>query len=421
MRKLFFAFMALAAISLVGCKERNDEPQQNDGIIQVTHQLGEKVTNPVNAQWCKPQTAEATLTSLRCISDIFYYMDYQTDMQLDDLLAGNYRTREEFERAFSDIMFYPEGEEPIYAPQETACSGFVCKNEQGEILLGRNFDGDFGPMVMLFNRANGAKYVQMTDPCYNSILYINRETRKADGTLSNGTASLHRLLRQPLLTMDGMNEYGLCFGAFQLPKIDTVNIFPIIQTGHGDAMGANLMHNLILSKCKTVKEVEEFMSQHDYVTNNPTLNVHWLMADATGDWAMFEFWDNELNVYREDTLYTMCSNVCTPIPYEWYSIENYYRSWVPYTSYPKPGEATKADWQAVFSSKVRATHMMNNYRPVMSEMEALKCLQEGRYSLEVHNKLTNWSCVYNPKQRTILFALRNDMSKIYKLDLKTEL
>ena len=426
MKKLFLALMAVAAIALTGCRDKNSEPEPQpepqDGIIQVTHQLGEKVTNPLNLQWCKDSvSAKATLSSLRHISDVFYYMDYQMDMQLDNLLAGNYRTRDAFDKAFNDMMFNPGGEEPVYTPQRIACSGFVCKNEQGEVLLGRNFDGDFGPLLMMFNRTNGAKYVQMTDPCYNSLIYINLKTKKADGMLSNGKASLHRLLRQPLLTMDGMNEYGLCFGAFQLPKFDTVNIAPIYQEGHGDAMGANLFHNLILSKCKTVKDVEDFMSKHDFVTNNTTLNVHWLMADATGDWAMFEFWDNELNVYREDSLYKMSSNTCTPIPYEWYNIENYYRSWIPYTAYPKPGEATKSNWQSFFSSRIRATHMMNNYHPVMSEMEALKCLQEGRYSIEVYDHLTNWSCVYNPKQRTILFCIRNDMSKIYKLDLKKEL
>ena len=426
MKKLFLALMAVAAIALTGCKDNNNEPEPQpgpqDGIIQVTHQLGEKVTNPLNLQWCKDSvSAKATLSSLRHISDVFYYMDYQMDMQLDNLLAGNYRTRDAFDKAFNDMMFNPGGEEPVYTPQRIACSGFVCKNEQGELLLGRNFDGDFGPLLMMFNRTNGAKYVQMTDPCYNSLIYINLETKKADGMLSNGKASLHRLLRQPLLTMDGMNEYGLCFGAFQLPKFDTVNIAPIHQEGHGDAMGANLFHNLILSKCKTVKDVETFMSRHDFVTNNTTLNVHWLMADATGDWAMFEFWDNKLNVYREDSLYKMSSNTCTPIPYEWYNIENYYRSWIPYTAYPKPGEATKSNWQSFFSSRIRATHMMNNYHPVMSEMEALKCLQEGRYSIEVYDHLTNWSCVYNPKQRTILFCLRNDMSKVYKVDLKKEL
>lgn len=35
--------------------------------------------------------------------------------------------------------------------------------------------------------------------------------------------------------------------------------------------------------------------------------------------------------------------------------------------------------------------------------------------------MTNWSCIYNPAQKTVIFALRNDMSQVYKVDLKEDL
>ena len=394
--------------------------KEHYGFINVRRE-GKPVTNPTNSQWCKPLTAEATLSSLRRVSDRLYYMDYVTDLQLDDILSGNYRTREAFLQAFSNYMYTPEGEEPILPEMSKACSGFVCHNEQGELLLCRNYDGDDCPLVILFNTANGYKNVQFTGPSYNSPLYMNEDYTSGDGILSDGKTSLHRLMSEPLSVLDGMNEYGLCFGAYQLPPFDYVHINPVHQTSHNDAMNATLLHNLVLSKCKTVKEVEQYLQNHDYVSTNMILNVHWMMADATGDWAIFEYWNDTLHVYREDQLYQMSWYAGGTIPYEWFSIENYYRSWEPYSSYPTPGEVGINDWQVAFSPKIRVTHMMNAYKPVMKEMDALRCLQEGNFGLEVLNHVTGWSCVYNTVQRTIIFSLRNDMSQIYRVDLKKDL
>lgn len=48
-----------------------------------------------------------------------------------------------------------------------ACSGFICKNSKGEMLQGRNYDGDYGEMVVVSNRnvkPGEHKSVMMTDP-----------------------------------------------------------------------------------------------------------------------------------------------------------------------------------------------------------------------------------------------------------------
>ncbi len=80
-----------------------------------------------------------------------------------------------------------------------------------------------------------------------------------------------------------------------------------------------------------------------------------------------------------------------------------------------------ANWQQQMTNKLRVEHMMNFYHPVMTEMEALECLQEGHYGIEEYGGVTDWSMVFNPAERTILFNMRNDMSKIYTLDLKKDL
>lgn len=420
--KKFILLLAFAPIFFACSK---DEPEvvagpSIDNPTDVT-KIGDKVSNPKNIQWCKnPEVADATLSSLRHISDVLYTMNYTADMHLDELVNGDYRTRDAFENAFADFMFTPEGGEPVNDAQPQACSGFVCNTPGGDLLLGRNFDGAHGPMLMLFNSNNGYKYVQCTAPNYNSTLYAGPDNLHGDGILSDGKTSLHRLMREPLATMDGMNEHGLCFGAYQLPNFDEHN--PELRILHQNtgkkAISASLMHNLILSKCKTVREVEELLRSYDMININPYLNVHWMIADATGDWAIFEYWNDTLYVMRESELYRYGLLAGLSIPYEWYSIENYYRNPEAYLAYPAPIQSDPANWQVAMSAKTRVTHMMNSYNPTMTEKEAMYCLQEGRFSIEVPHDFTNWSCVYNPRKRTITFLLRNDMSKVYTVDLK---
>lgn len=430
MKNLRFAILAMmAAVVMIGCKSnKNDEPQpqQNDGVIQFTHQMGEPVSNPTNSDWCVAPAAEQTLSSLRRISDIFYYMDFATDLSLGTLVDANLRTNKDSHNAMEQLWFKPDGQEPPFDEEHPSCSGFVCFNEAGELLFGRNFDGAGGPLCMVFNKVNGQyDYVQFTAPNYNSARYngatYGREN--GDGILSDGKTPLHRLLRQPMATMDGMNEYGLCFGAFQLPVFgtDKETGMPIrVMQGENEdngkkAISTSLMHNLILSECKTIADVENYLKNHNYVNLHPSLNVHWMVADATGDYAVFEYWNDTLYVLRPEDRNYILMQTSHVVPYEYNSIENYYCN----------PEATKTymedKWQYSYSSKIRVQRMMMSYRPVMSEMEALKCLQEGSFGVEMWNNVTNWSCIYNTAQRTILFCMRNDMSTIYKVDLKKDL
>lgn len=421
MKLVGITLLSATTLILSASCSKIDDVKPDESIVRNVCELGSPVTNPTHSEWCKPETAEKTLSSVRHIADNFYKMNFLTDLHLKELEEGNYLTYFDFEQAFSNYMFKPEGTEPIEDPAGTACSGFICRNENGEILLGRNFDGMEGPLMLIYNTVNGYNYVQFTDPFYNSKLYKGETLMQGDGVLSDGKTSLHRLLREPLSTMDGMNEYGLCFGAFQLPALNDTMPRAIKQDAPGKCViSASLMHNLILSRCKTVKEVEDFFAEHNYMSLNRKLNVHWLMADANGDWALFEFWEDKLYVYREKDLFQIAARYGGQIPYEWFSIENYYRNPIPYSQYPNVNSLDLGNWQLQMSSKMRVTHMMNGYKPVMTEMEALQCLQGGAFGIEILNELTDWSCVYNPKQKTVLFALRNDMSKIYKVDLNTD-
>lgn len=433
---LFVSVLILNA----GCEKTDFDEQEKTGnrIITNFRLLGEPVANPTNSSLClNAESAERTLSSLRRISDRFYYMDFTTDLQFEELIKGGYTDYQSYNDAMENLWFKEEGREVPFDEEHPvqSCSGFVCFNEKGEVLFGRNFDGAGGPLCLISNSANGYRYLQFTAPNYNSAIYngyARGDAVNGDGILSDGKTSLHRLLRQPMAMMDGMNEYGLCFGAFQLSEFATDENpdgpIRVMQKEDGKDFVANsLMQNLILNRCKTVKEVENMMRSYNFLSLHPSINVHWMVADATGDYAVFEYWEDKLYVLRPEERSWIAYSTSQIVPYEYNSIENYYCNPEATATYMQD------EWQYRYSSKVRVGHLMNayaskvrtefidgQYKPVMTEMEALECLQAGSFAIESYGNATNWSCVYNPAQKTILFNMRNDMSQIYKIDFDAD-
>ena len=425
MKVFHLPFAIAAALLIVSCVANSD----GNAPLHVLS-LGEPITaNPLGLEHCKPAESADVLTSLHRIDDKFYYMDYTIDLQLDSLIEMDLRSQEDFNLAIHSILFNEPEKEDFGDINALSCSGFVCKNPGGQTLFGRNFDGGAGPLLLTFNTANGYRFVASTNPIYNSFKMYYDPEKGGDGVLNNGKTLLYGLLRQPFATTDGMNEYGLCFGAFQLPTFGGLdkkyepNPDRLQQETGKKAINPMFMHSYILGKCKTIKEVEEFLRAHDMVTNAQPLNIHWMMADATGDWAIFEYWKNELYVYREKELFDLSykKRGQQHIQWEWWSIENYYRHQEPYLAFPANQAENPANWQQQMTNKLRVEHMMNFYHPIMTEMEALECLQEGHFGIEELGGVTDWSMVFNPAERTIIFNMRDDMTTIYTLDLKKDL
>ena len=316
----------------------------------------------------------------------------------------------------------------------SACSGFVCHNPQGQLLFGRNMDSGNGNLIVTFHahQKSGYKFVMMTNQAYVDAMNGIKHDNGVDGIFMDGKTDLSLALRLPLLCLDGMNEHGLCFAGYQLPDFEPNKALqnsnmpmPVDQnnpTSEGQITFSTLSY-LILSKCRTVKEVERLLEKYDYVTIWNCENMHWYIADAEGDYAVLEYWGRgtkespyKLFVLRYDERFKETGNsTYFGVPYEYNSIENYYCNKEASLNY------NQDNWQYGFSNKVRVHHMMSAYKPVMSEKEALLCLQEGSFGIEEPYDVTNWSCVYNPVERTMLFNMRNDLSEVYSIDLKKDL
>lgn len=440
--------MVIIATALSGCKTNEPEGAFDDEgtgsfVIEGTkitelRSYTEKSPNPINAGNCKLDKSKETLESLRHVSkNRLFYMDYLADFPMNELWKTG-DDRYEYDSAlqgeldflndYLDLLYYDHPEPRVMDDPLTACSAFVCHNEKNEPLFCHNMDGAGGSIVVVYQKPMAGKYgfVALSNTIYNSYRFAPEYMET--GRLMDGVSDLSILLTQHMAHLGGMNDQGLCYCMLQLPplipteKSDPNHTMPHVsaQDKRGDKSLPQLtnasMYYMLLTQCATVKDVETALrTRYDFTQLNNVMNGHLFIADATGDFAVFEYWNDTLYVLRSEDRQKILPLTPHVIPFEFNCMENYYCN----------AEATATyiydPWQYGFSAKVRIGHMMNAYKPVMSEFQALKCLQEGTYTMEYPDNKTNYSAVYNPVQRTVLFNVHNDMTEAFAIDLNKDL
>ena len=453
-KTLFFLLAAAATLSIVGC-QKDPLPSTKKGYdfkIERLRDVGQTIPNPkIDLNNCIPEGSKETLESVRYVEGKpIYYMDYMAKVDWESLLTQDKDNHfpvfclKDVSDKISQALFRSyKTKEPAEGPYGS-CSGFICKNSKGELLNCRNFDGDFGEMVVIFNhnvKPGEHKSVMMADLSW-AQKYAGDISYGGDNVLKNGK-EMNVLLRQPISTVDGMNDAGLVIAGYQLPDFQdqdstVVDPYPsptprpygTDQTTGKPQIGFITVFYQALTTCKTVDDVIDMLRKHDYVALMQNLNIHWCVSDASGKWRTLEYWKDEngqqavgnpkgkadiLYVYDEGARSKSAFLGNHNIAYEYKSMENYYY-------HPTPSSTFYTDyWQRGFGGVFRAHNMMNYYSLVMDEEEALSVLQQGSYGIEVPGHLTNWSCVYNGTQKTVLFTVRNQTDRAFLIDLTKDL
>lgn len=437
---IYKVLLIIAAVTFVSCSNSNLQDSNDLNIVNL-RSAGQKLpgTPKYNVENCKPEDSYKTLTSLRYVGNLpIYYMDYwaQVDWKsfekdqssryaVNDLKAV---TKEVNDSLYKKVPV--EDNTGVSNPQ-SACSGFVCFNPDGDLLFGRNYDANTEPLVVVFNQYVGNhehKSVMMTGLNIAQMVFGEKFTN--DSSLLDNNMDLSILLRQPLAILDGMNDAGLCIAAYQLPSFQegvegTGSVSNLERPHSVDVKGSHLhkqisqffLHRKLLTECETVGQALTVLKRrNDYTTALASLNIHWYIADAKNNWCTVEFWRDKdgrdsLVVMNEQDRYEASYAPGNMIPYEYRGIENYYCN-------KEAGDSfLKDEWQYTYTNKARIHNMMSHYQPVMTEAEALQCLQYGTYKIEVPDKVTDWSCVYNPRKKKLIFNMRNDMSTVYSVEL----
>ena len=437
-KSLSILLAAAAALLMTSCRNACN---QNLNIVEL-RSAGKELPNPnIDPSHCKPEGAEATLRSIRYVpGKPIYYMDYTANVDWKGILTDESHQTQLFDfmgvtNRVNDALFdetYQIGQAEYPG---AACSGFICHNRKGEMLNCRNYDGNYGEMVVVFNhnvKPGEHKSVMMTDL---NAAQMTSGTFGYDGdkVLLRDGIDINVLLRQPVSLIDGMNDAGLVLTCYQLPDFQdeegsivdpfespTPRPRAINQNTGKPQASFTALHYMILTNCATVDDVIDLFHSYDCISLFRNLNIHWCISDANNNWKTLEFWKDKDG---KDTLYVFDEEARSKsaflgnhnIAYEYMSMENYYYN-------PVPSSTFYMDyWQREFGGVFRAHNMMHHYSLIMDEEEALQCLQYGNFGIEVPGQVTNWSCVYNSKQRTILFNVRDEMDQAFTIDLKKDL
>jgi linear amide C-N hydrolase (choloylglycine hydrolase family) len=171
-----------------------------------------------------------------------------------------------------------------HAESSWACSVFNAADLDGARLLGRNFDWNHSPALLLFNHPReGYDSVTMVD-----ISYLGFDLRDP------GLIKRSQALNAVHIPFDGMNEAGLAVGMNAIShaegRLDPKN----------PTIGSLAPIRLVLDHAASVEEALALLQNYniDFWGETP---IHYLIADASGRSVIIEYIDNQMRVLEPET------------------------------------------------------------------------------------------------------------------------
>jgi len=174
------------------------------------------------------------------------------------------------------------------------CTAFVVRDENGDVLFGRNFDFPYSPSMQL-----------VTHPAtgYASVSTVNLSfAGYGQGNLPSGlNFSSFLALAGPYLPFDGMNEKGLAMALLAVPKSSPP------YDASKVTLNTTASIRLVLDKAATVDEAVALLRQYN-IYFSADVDSHFLIADATGRSVLVEYYNGALQTVTTPDPYQIASN-----------------------------------------------------------------------------------------------------------------
>ncbi len=165
-----------------------------------------------------------------------------------------------------------------------ACSLFTALADPQGGVLGRNFDWEFSPALLLFtDPPDGYASVSMVDLAYFFDAPAVTQLMALD------LNDLSPLLNTPSMPFDGLNEKGLAIGMAAVPES------PTPSDANNKSIGSLGVIRMILDHAASVEEALTIMRGVNILWNGGP-QLHYLIADASGKSALVEFVAGEMVV-----------------------------------------------------------------------------------------------------------------------------
>jgi hypothetical protein len=228
----------------------------------------------------------AALASLQKIDDYPLYTMYY---------SGPYTVRAHRHEPTSLTTFSSEPA-PQACTSAWGCSLFAALGDEENRLLGRNFDWELSPALLLFtDPPDGYASVSMVD-----IEFLGFDQEKSRHLLELPLDERKALLDAPSLPFDGMNEMGLAVGMAAVPSGD-MSLDP-----QKDTIGELGAIREILDHAATVQEAVEILGSYNIIMGE--VPIHYMVASRAGDSAVIEFYDGNMHVFRNRVSWQAATN-----------------------------------------------------------------------------------------------------------------
>ena len=271
--------------------------------------------------------------------------------------------------------------------QTWACSLFAAfgansvvgasSGDSSGMLYGRNFDWRFSPALLLFTDPPGG---------YASVSMVDIEYLGYGGERSAELDQLPlgervRLLDAPMIPFDGMNEMGLVMGMAAVPPGD------IQPDPDKEVIGSLGVIREVLDHASDVDEAVAIIANYNVdMGDGPPL--HYLIADATGQGVLVEFFRGEM--------------IVIPNQLPWHRATNFLRS------------AHDDSAEGVCRRYDELDQTLEEKEGQLSTTEAMDLLQR------VSQENTQWSVVYSMNSGEVLVAMGREYDDLHAFDMDGE-
>lgn len=178
-----------------------------------------------------------------------------------------------------------------------SCTSFALKNDRGDPIMGYDYDwwwvNDFCVAI------NKPRYVNTAtnEISYGSISFTEARVVSLDNDFERSGENMERFLLLPYIVIGGLNDEGLAVSVMTVNGA-TVDQTHIEEKKNQKIIPSSLVQRLVLDNCSTVAQAEELINSYRIKSFNSeeATGVHFMVADKTGDRAVFEF-DKNSNLY----------------------------------------------------------------------------------------------------------------------------
>ncbi len=339
---------------------------------------------------CTYATRFKSIKSIKKITDYdeginLYRMNVSYDYDLDKLI--NYGITDD--QSFIDAVVktaLPLLPVHIKAP-DFSCSAFSLTTEDGNVMMGRNYDFKNNTSAMLV-------YCEPEDG-YKSVAFAALDNVNANAADKNIKSKLS-CLTAPFICLDGMNEKGVSIAVL------TLDSEPARQSTGKPAIATTLAIRLVLDRAATTEEAVELLKQYDMLATS-NRDYHFYINDASGDGRVVE-WD-----CHSDTRELVATKTRT--------VTNFFILYADkVTGYEKNG--------IYGHGKDRYEYIED----ILDEEEGSYGIDTAWRALKKASQLpkanettsnTQWSVVFNNSEKTLEFVFHRNWEDIVTYDLET--